>query len=270
MEKRVAAVPSRFWAAAERLAMLRAIYGERVPPPPAAALNDEREPWKREDAIRELVRGRMEVCGPVTTAALAQILELTPSEIDRALLALEAEGFRSQGQVQSGCERDRMVRSPPARPNPSAHNPPTCARRSKRSRWRTFKVSCSRGNEPAASHRVEGPEGVKAVLELLDGYEMPAAAWEPEVLALRVNNYTPAWLDQLCFTGRIGWCRLTSPQGANGSLATPVRSSPISIYARENLPHWLSLSASIAAAGVFARCGGCPRRPRERRGSLLW
>ena len=95
----------------------------------------------------------------------------------------------------------------------------------------------------SAEHRAEGPEGVQAVLELLDGFELPAAAWEPEVLARRVNNYTPAWLDQLCFTGRIGWSRLRPPQTANGRPATPVRSSPISIYARANLPHWLSLSA---------------------------
>ena len=63
-----------------------------------------------------------------------------------------------------------------------------------------------------ADHRVEGPDGVESVLELLDGYELPAAAWEPEILASRVNQYTPHWLDQLCFTGRIGWGRLTPPQ----------------------------------------------------------
>jgi len=57
------------------------------------------------------------------------------------------------------------------------------------------------GNE----HRVEGPSGLQAVLEILDGYELPAAAWEPDVLALRVKDYSPSWLDQLCFTGRVGW-----------------------------------------------------------------
>ena len=45
---------------------------------------------------------------------------------------------------------------------------------------------------------------MKAVLELLDGYELPASAWEPEVLALRVKNYAPAWLDQLCLH-RLDW-----------------------------------------------------------------
>lgn len=243
MEKRVAAVPSRFWAAAERLAMLGPIYGERVPPPPAAALNDRAEPWKREDALRELVRGRLEVCGPVATVALAQILELPVSDIDVALLALEAEGFVLRGKFNPDatetewCDRRLLARIHRL----TIHRLRAEIEAVSLADFQGFLLTWQRAS---GSHRVEGPEGVKAVLDLLDGYEMPAAAWEPEALALRVNNYTPAWLDQLCFTGQIGWCRLTSPQGANGSLGTPVRSSPISIYARENLPHWLSLSAA--------------------------
>ena len=99
-----------------------------------------------------------------------------------------------------------------------------------------------------AEHRAEGREGVQAVLELLDGYELPAAAWEPEVLALRVKDYSPAWLDQLCFTGRIGWGRLTMPDTRAARPFGPVRSSPMSLFARENLPHWLALSAASAPA----------------------
>ena len=198
----------------------------------AAALNERAEPWKREDAIEELVRGRMEVRAS-RTAALAQILDLTPSEVDSALLALEAEGFVLRGKFSPDasetewCDRRLLARIHRL----TIHRLRAEIEAVSLADFQGFLLAWQRASP---SHRVEGPEGVKAVLELLDGYEMPAAAQEPEVLALRVNNYTPAWLDQLCFTGRIGWCRLTSPQGANGSLATPVRSSPISIYAREN------------------------------------
>ena len=93
-------------------------------------------------------------------------------------------------------------------------------------------------------HRAEGPEGVEAVLELLDGYELPAAAWEPEVLALRVKEYAPPWLDRLCFTGRIGWGRLVPPQNQKARAFTPLRSSPVSLFARENLVDWRELSAA--------------------------
>src|SRR5262249_49300455 len=95
-------------------------------------------------------------------------------------------------------------------------------------------------------HRAEGVEGLENVIELLDGFEVPAGAWEPDVLALRVNNYQPQWLDQLCFTGRIGWGRLAPRQVQNGRPATPVRSSPVSIFLRENAAHWLALSPVVA------------------------
>ena len=99
------------------------------------------------------------------------------------------------------------------------------------------------------------------MLELLDGCELPAAAWEPEVLALRVNDYSPTLLDQLCFTGRIGWGRLTLPEIRTVRSVGPVRSSPISLFARQNLPHWLALSG--------ARFPRNFRRMRNRRSSLV-
>ena len=98
-----------------------------------------------------------------------------------------------------------------------------------------------------AEHRVEGPDGVESVLELLDGYELPAAAWEPEILASRVNQYTPQWLDQLCLTGRIGWGRFSPRQSQKGRAYSPVRSTPICLFERQNLAHWLELSGKPSA-----------------------
>src|SRR5262249_24501803 len=93
----------------------------------------------------------------------------------------------------------------------------------------------------------EGPEGVKAVLDLLDGYDLPAAAWEPQVLALRVKEFDIRWLDQLCFTGRVGWGRLSPRQNQNGRQSSPERSSPVSVLERENLEDWLELSGKPSA-----------------------
>src|SRR5207253_2226952 len=42
--------------------------------------------------------------------------------------------------------------------------------------------------------RAEGPDGLAAVLELLDGFELPAGAWETDVLPARVGEYDPLWL----------------------------------------------------------------------------
>jgi ATP-dependent helicase Lhr and Lhr-like helicase len=93
-----------------------------------------------------------------------------------------------------------------------------------------------------SEHHALGVDGLEAVLGLLDGCELPAAAWEPEVLGLRVGDYTPALLDQLCFTGRVGWGRFTLPETRNVRAVGPIRSSPVSLFARENLRHWLALA----------------------------
>src|SRR6059036_3325344 len=96
-------------------------------------------------------------------------------------------------------------------------------------------------------HRVEGPDGLQSVLEQLDGCELPLAAWESAVLAARVADYDPEWLDRLCFSGRVGWGRLSAPQNPNARTIAPLRSSPIALYQRENLHDWLLLAEGNSA-----------------------
>jgi ATP-dependent helicase Lhr and Lhr-like helicase len=107
--------------------------------------------------------------------------------------------------------------------------------------------------------RVEGPEGLQSVLEQLDGCELPLAAWESAVLSARVRDYDPEWLDRLCFSGRVGWARLSSPQHTNARAAAPLRTSPIALYQRENLEDWLCL----APARSTTEPAGAERRGRE-------
>jgi ATP-dependent Lhr-like helicase len=272
-----------FWVAAERLALVQAVYpGARTEPnlvPPASALKTF---WEREEAIKELVRGRLEVSGPVTHRQLAEVLQLPESQIDTALLTLEAEGFVLRGKFRSGaqdlewCERRLLARIHRLTINRlRAEIQPVSV-----ADFQRFLLAWQHVTD---EHKVDGPEGLQAVLEQLDGFEVPVGAWEPEVLALRVKEYTPPWLDQLCYSGRIGWGRLTPPLGTdsrmgrgwNASLSellvgtdstpshssphrtpslpepptaprskpfAPIRSSPVSLFTRQNLPHWLALS----------------------------
>ena len=189
----------------------------------------------------------MEVIGPVTVGALANFFRLPSEEIQRALLALEGEGFILRGKFHPGatdtewCDRRLLARIHRLTINRlrAEIQPVSIAE------FQRFLLAWQRVD---AEHRAEGVDGVRGVLELFDGYELPASAWEPEVLALRVQDYTPAWLDQLCFTGRIGWGRLTLPQSSTGRPLIPVRSSPVALFARENLPAWLMLSGTLGFA----------------------
>jgi ATP-dependent Lhr-like helicase len=79
-------------------------------------------------------------------------------------------------------------------------------------------------------HRAAGLEGLAVVVGQLDGFEVPAAAWESDVLATRVEEYDPALLDTLSLTGRVGWA--AGQRG--GGTAAPIRSTPIALFTRDN------------------------------------
>ncbi len=55
------------------------------------------------------------------------------------------------------------------------------------------------------AHRVTGPPGVLAALELLQGEDMPVRVWEQDLLAARVEGYEREWLDRLGLSGAILW-----------------------------------------------------------------
>src|SRR5205814_2997217 len=171
------------------------------------------------------------------------VLVLEHSEIDAALLALESEGFVLRGKFhpdtseQEWCDRRLLARIHRltidrlrAEIQPvSIHD------------FYRFLFAWQRADQ---QHRVEGLEGLQSVLEQLDGWELPLAAWESAVLPARVTDYDPEWLDRLCFSGRVGWGRLSAPQNPNTRVSAPLRSSPIALYQRENLQDWLTLTQS--------------------------
>ena len=231
-----------FWVTAERLPMLQTIYpDDRLEPELVAPESVRRESWERSNAIRELLRGRMEVSGPIMVAKLENILDLSRSEIDGALLALEGEGFVLRGKFhadateQEWCDRRLLARIHRLTIDRlRAEIQPVSAQDFYR-----FLFAWQRAD---AEHRVEGCEGLQSVLEQLDGCELPLASWESAVLGARVCDYDPEWLDRLCFSGRVGWARLSSPQHPNARATAPLRTSPIAIYQRENLDDWLRLA----------------------------
>ena len=89
--------------------------------------------------------------------------------------------------------------------------------------------------------RPEGVASLAAAIEQLEGYEVPAVAWETDVLPARMGAYDPRWLDSLCLSGRASWARLDSPRNTT---AGPVRATPIALLRRQNSAMWQELSAS--------------------------
>ena len=240
----------RLWIAAERLPMLEAVFpGAKCEPALTVPERDRAKAWTREDAVRELVRGRLEAVGPTTAADVAGSLGVAVADVDFALGALEHEGFVLRGRFTPGvaelewCERRLLARIHRYTLDRLRQEiePVTAA---------DFMRFLLRWQRVAPDARAEGPEGLGAVLELLDGYEVPAGAWEADVLPARLGEYDPLWLDGLCLSGEIAWGRLSPAASSNGHKSGPIRTTPIALFRRERGAVWRSLTVQPDPASL--------------------
>jgi ATP-dependent helicase Lhr and Lhr-like helicase len=244
------------WVTAERLPQFRALWPEAMLEPliaaPAAYAGRD---WSEDDALVEILRGRLEGQGPATQSALAAALGLAPEQIGAALTALEVEGFALRGRftphvaADEWCERRLLARIHHYTVKRlRAEIEPVAAR--------DFLQFLFGWQRVMTDSRMQGPDAVEVVVAQLEGFEAPAGAWETEILPARIAEYEPSWLDDQCLAGRIAWARLKPRNGrANGSERhpAPVRSTPITLLARRHAPLWTSLSPAADAVGLSAR-----------------
>ena len=101
----------------------------------------------------------------------------------------------------------------------------------------------------ATQHR--DADGLARVIGQLQGYETAVGAWESQVLARRVRDYDPAWLDRLCHQGEVTWLRL----------AAAVTGRPGSPPGRRH-PHHPRLAGAARRPAVAARRPPTARRLR--------
>ncbi len=240
-----------FWACAECLPLVSAVYpAASLDPPISAPAEKAQKLWQREAAITDLVRGRLQSVGPVTARELAESLALAPSEIGVALVELESEGFVLRGRFTEVASSAEALAAGDATLE-------WCERRLL-ARIHRYTIKTLRAEiEPVSgadfmrflfewqgvtrNPKPEGVESLDAVIKQLEGYEVPAAAWESDVLAARLHDYDPHWLDSLCLSGRALWARL---QPAKSLTAAPVRTTPIALITRRHWSLWNQLAAA--------------------------
>jgi ATP-dependent helicase Lhr and Lhr-like helicase len=119
-EQETGATEGALYIAAERQPLFRAVWPAIELNGPTIAGNDARQ-WSREEALREIVRGRLEGLGPATATALASSLGASINDVDAALIALEAEGSAMRGNFETATSTRRSAVPPPDCPLP---NPP--------------------------------------------------------------------------------------------------------------------------------------------------
>jgi ATP-dependent Lhr-like helicase len=247
------------WAATERRSELEALFPAAgfVPDHPVPpSLLREREAVTAEEAAVDLVRGHLDVSGPVAVDDLAAATGLAPASVTIALEGLRARGFAVSGRFEpergeQWCARRLLAR---------IHGYTRERRRAEvraisQEEWRRFLRSWWHA---AAGTQRQGRAGLAEVIEQLQGFEWPAGEWE-RLFAERVESYRPEWLDDLCLSGEVVWGRLSliepaadSDDPAAGearrSGKKPTRRTPITFMLRHDLPWLLQAHRGAAAA----------------------
>jgi ATP-dependent helicase Lhr and Lhr-like helicase len=237
---RIALPAGIVWVAAERLAEMSAVH----PAIPALATpaNRTSRQWTREQAVVELFRSRLSFIGPTTANELAASLAIPEPDATAALIELETQGVVLRGRLSGASELEWCDRRLLARIHRYTLNrlraeiEPVSAVDFQRFLFAWQYVDPAR--------RLTGIDGLRTVLSTLDGFELPAKAWEREVLPARLERYDRSWLDILSLTGEIGWARLSR---ITESSATNNGSLRVAVFLREHADAWHALRFSHAA-----------------------
>jgi ATP-dependent Lhr-like helicase len=244
-----ASVPPHLVVAAERIPELEALVPQLALDPPIVAPSSRREkPWARNEALVEIVRGRLGLVGPTTAVELAAPLGVAATDVEAALVALESDGVVLRGQFRP---------DPPHQPHPPHLE--WCDRRLL-ARIHRYTLNRLRAEiEPvspadftrflfewqyvATRSRLTGSDGLLQAIRRLDGCEAAASAWERYVLPARLDRYEPSMLDVLCLTGQVGWARLGEPEQPTRL----GRATPIALFLREHADRWAHRASDLQA-----------------------
>ncbi|AND70270.1 hypothetical protein ATSB10_28160 [Dyella thiooxydans] len=226
------------WVAAERLPLWQAVHPHATRQPAIDAPTEyTAQTWTPEDALRELLRGRLGGLGPTPVPPLAAALGVDTGDVELALIRLQSEGYVMQGHFSPDapaiewCERHLLARI-------HRYTLGRLRREIAPVSRRDFLRFLFDWQHVTPATRMSGPDALPAVLAQLEGYEAAAGAWEAELLPARLDDYGSRWLDEQCRAGRIGWSRLR-PGGSGGG---PVRATPIVLLPRRQMGVWAAVA----------------------------
>jgi ATP-dependent Lhr-like helicase len=241
------------WTCAERLDLARLAYPEARMTPEIAAISSDAPPSTREEAVAEILRGWLESSGPVTVPSIAERLNLDAATIEMALIRLETQGQVLRGRFSSAdvpeqwCNRRVLARIHRLTIGQLRREiePVSAAQ---------YVAFLQRWQHVAPMSRLHGIDGTLQVIRQLAGYEIPAVAWEAQILPLRVAGYRSEYLDRLCYAGDVMWGRLTPHPAleprASGDPARvrPTRLAPIALFLRADAEELIVQRRSDTAA----------------------
>lgn len=246
----------RFWFAAENLPAIQRIHpgaktapSLRLPPGVARDLGED-------EARLALARGHMDTLGPVTVAELAYRTGLSASVATSVLAQLEGEGtvlrgnFRREVDGEEFCYRRLLARI-------HRYTLDRLRQEIEPVTSQDLMRFLLRWQHVAPGTHFEGKRGLLEAITQLQGFDVPAVAWERHILPARVSEYRGSWLDELCMSGDAAWARFGLKKSGDTSRQSSASSAtPISLARRADLD-WL-------IAGI--RSGNVPALPRAGAG----
>lgn len=238
-----------FWISAERKSHFEKLYAEQSYLNALAQISSC--DLSREDALMQLLKGWLSYLGPISAPELAELFGLDQREIEICLLRLEASGAILQGRFRNLPAQDNRLE--------------WCERRLLARIHKLTVATLRKGIEPVSpaqymnwllqwQHLAAGSQLVcdeRSTLEVigqLQAYEIPANAWESQILSKRLKDYNPEILDRLCLKGAIGWGRL-SPHPAT----QVVQVNQSSELPEGGIRSWRVIPSSVAPIAFFVR-----------------
>ena len=240
-------------AAAEDAARLRDGLGVAIPVGLPTAFTDPVD-----TPVRDLVERFARTHAPFTTAQVADRVGIS-TEVARAVLGeLVRDGRVAEGDFTPGgterewCDADVL-------------------RQLRRRSLAALRDEVAPVEAPAlvrflpewqqVGSRRRGPDAVAEAVSILQGAALPASALEVDVLGIRVDDYSPADLDQLCASGELVWA------GAGGLGAHDGR---VRLVWRDQAPLLLPEPADPVDSGTDDAHHRVLREHLAARGASFW
>jgi ATP-dependent helicase Lhr and Lhr-like helicase len=257
-----------FWVSTERAKTFHAAYpfGRFE----GAVPEVKKEAPGHSDAVHSVVQGWMQHIGPVTAAGLAELIRIPAEEVLQALLRLEASGTVLRGWYSLSRPKDGNSSLNDAR---LVNSIEWCERRLLARIHRLTLGRLRKEIEPVSpaqfmrwllrwqhvepGSQATGERGLEEVIQQLQGFEIPANAWERHIIADRLRGYDPDALDELCLSGTIGWGRLSphpatveaSADGQRVRRVVPTSVAPITFFLREDAD-WMAMNPHLGVGAM--------------------
>lgn len=227
-EVRVAGEPR--WASIEDIGRLRDGLGVAVPPGTPDAFTDPVE-----DPLADLVSRYARTHGPFTTDDVAARFALGPAVVRLTLQRLGGQGRVLDGEFRPGasglewCDAEvlrSLRRRSLARLRKEVEPVPPAALGRFLTAWQHV------------GGKLRGVDGVVSVIDQLAGAPVPASALEPLVLAARVRDYEPSYLDELTAAGEVLWAGHGTLPGSDGWVSLHLADqAPLTLPQHEPFEH---------------------------------